>query len=348
MARINSGMARLFSRSLLFGCLGVVFSASVGAAPVDKPASRATPLAPPLVVPAVLDAVTFEMRMDGESHKMVVMTAPGQMRVDEPTDGYSILYRSAAQFYIGLEHRNYTYWEFSWPGVKDAIENTQRYETRVKDLGTQGLNGYLPDSETPAGGGVSAGAIPEDASMAGADAAATNAAAAAPEGQVSGYVWKPTTEKKRIAGLECVRWTGESVSNDPVEAWCYPGALPKVQAALAAVRAINEPMALVPVRTLVPPFVFEVEDDLQKGGVTPVLISWGSDQEKNRFGLVSVKTREGEAKLFTVPPLYVKTTLVTMDGIGSQKVEGKISQPQTPEKVPRDDNKAGLDERSGQ
>ena len=84
-------------------------------------------------------------------------------------------------------------------------------------------------------------------------------------------------------------------------------------------RAINEPMALVPVRTIVPDFVFPVYDALVKGGVIPILITWGGDRDKNQFRFVEAKTRDGKPGLFTVPKLYMKTTLITMDGIIDQK-----------------------------
>lgn len=43
--------------------------------------------------------------------------------------------------------------------------------------------------------------------------------------------------------------------------------------------------------------------------------------EANRFALVSQKTHEGKVSMFEVPKLYVKTTLITMDGIGNQRPE---------------------------
>ena len=64
-----------------------------------------------------------------------------------------------------------------------------------------------------------------------------------------------------------------------------------------------------------PDFIFLVYDALVKGGVTPVLISWGEEREKNHFRFVEAKTSEGRLSLFTVPKLYVKTTLITMDGM---------------------------------
>jgi hypothetical protein len=104
-----------------------------------------------------------------------------------------------------------------------------------------------------------------------------------------------------------------------VEAWCSTAPLPKVEAAMERLRAINDPVALVPVRTLVPDFVFPIYSALVRGGVTPVVITWGGEEEKNRFAFVEARTIDGKANLFTVPNLYMKTTLITMDGLLNQK-----------------------------
>jgi hypothetical protein len=277
---------------------------------------------PPVAIPDRLDVVTFNVLSDGEERKLIVTPTPTLLRVDAATDGYSIIYNAPMEYYIGLENRNYTYWEFSWPQVKSAVESTQRYETRLREVGDESMSGATsaPDPSLPGGGVI---APPLDTNI-------PTGTAPPPASDDSGYVWHPTNDKRRIAGFDCVKWTGESLSNEPVEAWCYAGPLPKVQGALAGLRAINEPIALVPVRTLVPPFVFQVNDSLTKGGVTPLLISWGDEQEKNRFEVLSVKSREGKESLFTVPKLYVKTTLVTMDGIGNQKPQTGAIAPATP------------------
>jgi hypothetical protein len=78
-------------------------------------------------------------------------------------------------------------------------------------------------------------------------------------------------------------------------------------------------MALVPVRNVAPDIIFSVFHALARGGVTPVLINWGDSDEKSRFAFIDAKTRDGKLGLFTVPKLYVKTTLVTMDGMMDQK-----------------------------
>jgi hypothetical protein len=252
------------------------------------------PVAPPVAAPAFLDVVTFAYRVEGENHKAVVTSGPGLLRVDEPDDGYSIIYSPQTDHYTGLEHRNYTWWEFSWPEVRDTVENSKRHETRLQELSNEGLNGDLSPPST-------------------------NAATSSAGSDDSGYVWHPTNEKKRIADLDCVKWDGDTVSGESVEAWCCAGLQPKVQAAVQSLRTVNEPIALVPVRTIVPDFIFPVFDALVKGGVTPVLINWGDEKDRSSFRLIGTQTREGKLALFVVPKLYIKTTLVTMDGMTTEQ-----------------------------
>jgi len=279
----------------------------VAAQAADK---MAQPAPPPLAVPAFLDVVSFEFNAEGENHKVVVTLGSTLLRVDEPDDGYSILYNPQTEHYTGLEHRNYTYWEFSWPEVSSAVENSKRYEKRLQDLGNEGMN---DDTAPPTN--------------------APGAASSLGDADTSGYVWRPTTEKKRVADLDCVRWTGDTVSGESVEAWCYAGPLPKVQAAVEHLRTVNGPMALVPVRTIVPDFIFPVYDALVKGGVTPVLITWGGDKDKNHFRFVETNTRDGKLSLFTIPKLYMKTTLVTMDGMTDQQPAPDLRGSATPPRV---------------
>jgi hypothetical protein len=284
-------MLTFLRANLLF--LPVLFTATATAATDTKPQSVAT--TPPAAAPAFLDVVTFNVHQDGETHPLIVTTGPTLLRVDEPVDRLTIIYNSQTDHYIGLEHNNYTYWEFSWPDVRTQVESSQRYASHLRDLGTEGINMSSSSADTNAPGFTAASA------SAGSDN--------------SGYVWRPTTDKKKITGLDCVRWTGDTVSGESVEAWCVNGPLPKMQAAFERLRAINEPIALVPVRSLVPSLVFPIYDALVKGGVTPVLIKWGGERDKNSFAYVESKTRDGKPSLFTVPKVYMKTTLVTMDGI---------------------------------
>jgi len=277
----------------LFLFSSLLTSASIAATAAPKP----QPATAPVATPAFVDVVSFALRFEGQNRKVIVTVSPNLQRTDLPDDRYSVIYDPQSQHYTGLEHGNYTYWEFSWPEVRNAVENSKRYEAHLQELSLEGLSGDNPSPSTNAPGSASASSsAPDD----------------------SGYVWRPTTDRKRIADLDCIRWTGDTVSGENVEAWCYAGPLPKVRAAIEQLRAINEPMALVPVREVVPDFIFPVFDGLAKGGVTPVLITWGDQQDQNRFALLKTETHEGKASLFAVPKLYVKTTLITMDGMIDQ------------------------------
>lgn len=254
-----------------------------------------------MAAPAFLDTATFNISAEGEKHKLVVISSPTLLRIDEPDDGYSVIYDAKTDHYTGLEHRNYTYWTFSWPEVQAAVESSKRYETRMQDLGNDGLSGTYAHAQAQAAGTNT----PSATGSAGSDE--------------SGYVWHQTNDKKRVADIDCTLWTGDSLSGESVQAWCATGPIPAIQSAMDRLRVINEPMALVPVRTVVPPTVFTVYDALVKGGVTPVLILWGSQQEKNRFAFVETERRDYKPALFSIPKLYIKTTLITMDGMIDQK-----------------------------
>jgi hypothetical protein len=294
-----------FHRSFLFAG-ALVFT---GATALQAAATNAAPAAM-AAAPAFVEVVTFETHFDGDNHKILVTSSPTLVRVDEASDGYSVIYDPQTQHYTGLEHKNYTYWNFSWPEVRAAVETSKRAESRIQELGSLGLDSDNPSSSTAPGTSSSASG-----------------------GDDSGYVWRPTTDKKRIADFDCVRWTGDTVSGEKVEAWCYAAPLPQVQAAVEKLHAMNAPMALVPVRTLVPDIIFSVFAALRKGGVTPIVITWGDDSERNRFAFVEQKTRDGKLSLFTVPKLYVKTTLVTMDGMIDSQPVNPPRKDETPHKT---------------
>lgn len=272
----------------------------VGNAPTQKPEPPARPAAP-----AFVDMVTFNIMSGGDKQQLTVVSAPGLVRVDSPVDRLSVLYNPATQYYTGLEHSNYTYWEFSWPKVRDAVQNTPRYATRLREMGPELLEenaiSSSPTSPDPA-------TLSPSSNSAGDDN--------------SGYVWHTDPAKKRVAGIDCVHWVGETVSGEKIEAWCEPRLVPEVEQALATLEVINEPMALVPVRNFMPPLAFVAWKALSKAGVTPVLMTWGSDTEFNRFELGATKHRDGRVDDFRVPKAYIKTTIITMDGIGTQGVQG--------------------------
>ena len=297
----------------------------------------------PSSVPATVQSVTFNVKQDGENHKVVVTAIPSLWRIDAPTDGYSIIYDPKAQYYIGLENRNYTYWDFSWPHVRAAVQNTKRYESRLRELGADTLTSSpaadlspTPDSSSASIADTNAtsgsGTVPPPINSMPPTPAPPVTTTASASSDDSGYVWKPTEQHARIAGLDCIKWTGESVSNEPASAWCYAGPIVQVQEAFDQLKTVNEPIALVPVRDLVPDFIFAVNDSLSRGGVTPLKIMWGDGANQNSFELLSIKNHEGNVALFSVPKVYVKTTLITMDGIGDQKPPG-VYEPIKPPKA---------------
>ncbi|HEX4141787.1 MAG TPA: hypothetical protein VHY09_15670 [Candidatus Methylacidiphilales bacterium] len=285
-------MVRIFRRSFAAVLLALALLPLRAA---DVPTPRALPLNSPA---GPLDIVTFAFYSDGVNRKVVVTIGPTLQRIDEPDDRWSFLYDPATQYYTGLEHGNYTYWTFSWPEVRGSVEGSRRGEKRLQDMTLSGLDS---DNTPPATNAAAVATTPDAAALA--------------TGDDTGYVWKQTGDKKRIAGLPCERWTGESVSGGDCVAWCYNGPLPRVTTAVARLRETDEPITLVPIRTLVPDFIFPVYDALGKSGLVPVRINWGSDTEKGEFRLVDQKTRPYDARVFAVPPLYRKTTLITLDGM---------------------------------
>jgi hypothetical protein len=296
-----------------FRSLLVLFFATTFLRGADAPPS------PRQAAPAFVDVVTFNVESDGEKRTLSVLSAPGLVRIDVPTDRMSILYDPLTEHYTGLEHSNYTWWEFTWPEVRDAVEGSARYASRLRDIGPELLEenneGSSPATNAPT---VNTNAPVTDSGVAATDSTAPTASTSA-GGDDSGYVWHPTTDRKRIAGFDCVHWVGETVGGEQIDAWCAAGLQAPVEHAMVVLRAVNEPMALVPVRNLMPTLAFVAWDAMTKGGVTPVLMTWGSDQDVNRIALVNVRQREGKLSYFEVPKLYVKTTLVTMDGIANQK-----------------------------
>ncbi len=287
-------------------------AAATDSTPDTKPAPEAQPIR--VAAPAFVETVTFDVESSGDRHKLIVTSAPGLVRIDAPDDRLSVIYDPATEHYTGLEHSNYTYWEFIWPEVRDAVEGSHRYAQRLQDLGPE----LMEENAIPAP------ATTSDASLGGATNAASptdpNAPATNSAGDdTTGYVWHTTPDKKRIDDYDCVHWIGETVAGEKIDAWCAPSILPPVEQALSILQTVNEPIALVPVRNFVPPLVFVALKAITKGGMTPIQMTFGADRNADHFMLVNVKQRDGKLSYFEVPKVYIKTTLVTMDGIGSQK-----------------------------
>ncbi len=264
--------------------------------------SKTPPPAASETGPIQIDAVTFQVHTDDEKTKLVVNSSTKLYRFDIVDERYSVIYDPRTEDYLGLEHGNYTYWQFSWPEVRNAVSSTKRFQSRVAELNMDGLNSDAPPPSTNA---------------------ASSTAPATDTSDNSGYVWHQTTDKKTIAGVDCLRWEGDTVSGEAVEVWCSTVPLPKVQDAMEHLDSINDPMALVPVREIVPPLVFTIYHSLVRSGVTPVLMTWGGNQDKSSFGWVNTQAREVKPTFFTIPKLYMKTTLITMDGLLEETKEKK-------------------------
>ncbi len=274
----------------------------------DATAPRALPLNAPT---GPLDSVSFATFSDGVNHKITVTTSRTLLRVDEPDDRWSIIYDPATQFYTGLEHGNYTYWSFSWPEVRGVVEGSKRGEKRLQDMSS---TASIPTTRPP----PPTCPPPRPHPMPPRSPPATTPATSGNRGP------------KRSASAGSSASAGPALRSAAATAsfGATTAPLPRVTAAVARLREVDEPITLVPIRTVVPDFIFPVYDALGKSGLTPVQINWGSDTEKGEFRLIEQKTRSYEAKLFTVPTLYRQTTLITLDGmIPEQPMPGSRSTP---------------------
>jgi len=287
-----------------FVCLALLATSLLLRAQTAPTTNAAPEMGAREAAPAFVDAVTFKINSSGDQRTLTVINAPSLVRLEAPDERLSVLYDPATQHYTGLENSNYTYWEFSWPAVRDAVQGTARYAARLRDIGPE-----LMEENA-----VAAPATNSD-SLDGTTASPTDSVG----GDDSGYIWHTTIEKKRIAGFDCLHWVGETVAGETIDAWCTAGLQPPIEQAIATLKEMNEPMALVPVRELVPPLVFVAWGALTKAGVTPIDLTWGGDTDANHFAFVSARQREGKLSYFQIPKLYRRTTLVSMDGIANQK-----------------------------
>jgi len=304
----------------LFALFSLLIPLSLRAQNVPT-APAAAGQAPRAAIPAYVNVVSFRVETGGERKALTLISAPRLVRIDAPDERLSVIYDPATEHYLGLETSNATFWEFSWPEVKAAVQGTARYATRLRDLGPELMTENEPtsaapgtDSADPASGSATDSAGPDD----------------------SGYVWHTTIEHKRIAGFDCLHWVGETVAGETIDAWCTPGLQAPIESAVATLREINEPMALVPVRELVPPLIFVAWPPLTKAGVTPIDLAWGGQSDASRFTVDGIRQREGKAADFRIPALYRRTTLSSMDGIGNQKPVDVHAVQQIPTATPHD------------
>jgi hypothetical protein len=231
--------------------------------------------------------VEFQLREAGENKKISLILTPEKIRVDQPAEKFAAIYLAAGDKYTGLELRDATYWEFSWPEVQAVVQRSKRYERRLHDLNIEGMASY--------------------------DLTRPDPAESLPESPI--YLWRPTGVKRKIGIYETAQWIGQSASAPSVEAWCVEKELPGLKLSLDQIKKINEPMALVPVRPILPAIAFRVVDSLFKAHVTPIEILWGDGGDRNRLTLTRLESKKMDLKSFAVPNTFRKVQLNALDGI---------------------------------
>jgi len=245
--------------------------------------------------PGPAQLLEFQVREAGETKKLALILTPEKIRVDQPDDKVAAIYEASNEKFTGLELRDGTYWEFSWPEIQATIQKSKRYERRFHDLNIEGLASYDLTRPDPVD-------VVPDAPI---------------------YQWRPTGEKRRIGAYETAQWLGTSATAPPVEAWCVENQLAGLKPALDQVKKINEPMALVPVRPILPAIAFLVVDSLFKAQVVPVEIDWGQSTDRNRLTLVKLESKNVDSKSFSVPNTYRKVQLNALDGILENNSNGQ-------------------------
>lgn len=273
------------SRPILFFSLGLFVSGLL------SPVLAAD--APPLQA----ERMEFYLRDQVEGKKIIVYLTPAKIRVEQPEDKFAFIYDVATQTYTGLELRDAHYWTFSWPKVQAHVQSSRRYQRRLQDLNIEGFASY--DITRPD---------------------APSSEPAAPQ-----FIWRTGDKKKKIGEYECQLWLGENRGGKNLEAWCIEQRVGGLKENLDRLKEINEPMALVPVRPVLPPEFFVAVDSLYKAQVTPVEIAWGSVQdkseEKTRLTLMGIQRKEISPALFEVPKTYLPSKLQALEGVSEDEGE---------------------------
>jgi hypothetical protein len=277
-----------------------------------------------------LTIVTFEKHEAGtDTHPLKVTLGANLYRLDLPQDKLRVIYNPANERYLGLEISDGTYWNFTWPKVQAAVKASTRYTTRLQSLTSDGLDNYTniatptptPAPTAPPAPASPGPSLPNTASTSAsppilsATQMADDMNATNPLADVPTYIWRPSESKKKVSGVRCTLWIGTNSSGDSIQAWCTEDVVPDADRAFKELREVNEPMALVPIRELVPPIVFMVYDQLHKSHITPLFIHWGGAKQGNTFSCTKVEYESYSPNLFHIPGSFRKTTLATMDGI---------------------------------
>lgn len=250
--------------------------------------------------PIPAQRMEFYLRDQVEGKRIIIYLTPDKIRVEQPEDKFAFIYDVPTKTYTGLELRDAHYWTFSWPKVQAHVQSTKRYQRRLQDLNIEGFASYditRPDP-TPT--------LPES-----------------PQ-----FIWRTGEGKKKVSGYECQLWLGDNRGGKDLEAWCVEQRVGGLKENLDRIKEVNEPIALVAVRPVMPPEFFVAVDSLYKAQVTPVEIAWGGTKQargddKTRLTLTSIQTKEVSPALFVVPKTYLPTKLLALEGITEEDKEKK-------------------------
>lgn len=236
-----------------------------------------------------MTVVEYEVRQSGETSRVTITSSPANIRVDLPAEKFSLIYERSTQKFIGLEHRDYHYWQFLLMDVLKAAHNSDNHARRLRDLNIEGMASVdlLREDPKPV--------VPE-----------------APH-----YLWKQESDKRKWGAYACTLWTG--IENEKeIRAWCTDSVVGSLAECLRDVDKISEPMALIALRPLFPKLVSPVTDSMIKASVTPIRVEWGDPHDTNYALLLSIKTQELKSDRFRVPESYLPTTLAALDGITTE------------------------------
>lgn len=243
--------------------------------------------------PIAAQRMEFSLHDQVEEKRIIIYLTPDKIRVEQPEDKFAFIYDVATKTYTGLELRDAHYWSFSWPKVQEHVQSTKRYQRRLQDLNIEGFASYditRPDAPAPS------------------------------DPDSPQFIWRPDTAKKKISGYECQLWKGENRGGKDLEAWCVEQRVGGLKENLDRIKEVNEPMALVPVRPVLPPEFFVAVDSLYKAQVTPVEVAWGGtkqsrDDDRTRLTLRSIESKQISPALFTVPKTYLPSKLQALEGV---------------------------------
>lgn len=250
--------------------------------------------------PIQAQRLEFYLHDQVEGKRIIIYLTPEKIRVEQPEEKFAFIYDVATKVYTGLELRDAHYWSFSWPKVQEHVLSTKRYQRRLQDLNIEGFASY--------------------------DITRPDAPVAAPE--TPQFIWRTGEGKKKISGYDCQLWLGENRGGKDLEAWCIEQRVGGLKENLDRIKEVNEPIALVAVRPVMPPEFFVAVDSLYKAQVTPVEVAWGGTKQsrgddKTRLRLVSIQTKEVSPKLFAVPEGYLPAKLQALEGVTDEDKEKK-------------------------